>query len=53
MATERIHEPGTQNEVAKALKGRENEGLVTIPYRVHCASLRQAKYDWQKNNTHN
>ena len=31
MATERIHEPGTQNEVAKALRGRKKEGLVTIP----------------------
>ena len=26
-----VHESGTQNEVAKALKGREKEGLVTIP----------------------
>ena len=28
MATERIHEPGTQRHVAKALRGREKEGLV-------------------------
>ena len=26
-----VHESGTQNEVAKALRGREKEGLVTIP----------------------
>ena len=31
MANERGPEPETQEEVAKALRGREKEGLVTIP----------------------
>ena len=36
-----VHESGTQNEVAKALRGREKEGLVTIPNNFHSASLRR------------
>ena len=44
MATKKTHEPGTQNEVAfKALRGREKEGLVTIPNKFYSASLRQSE----------
>ena len=52
MATERIHEPGTKKEVAKALRGSEKEGLVTIPIKFSfLLHLDEAKYHWQKSNS--
>ena len=52
MANKRIHDLGTQKEVAKALRVGEKEGLVTIPnefsFLLH---LDDAKYHWQKNNS--
>ena len=52
MATERIHEQGTQKEVAKALRVGEKEGLVTTPDKFSILlHLDEAKYYWQKNNS--
>ena len=47
-----VHESETQNEVAKALRGREKEGLVTIPNNFILLHLDEGKYNWQNNNSH-
>jgi len=53
MATERIHELGTQKGVAKVLRVGEKEGLVTIPNKFSfLLHLDEAKYHWQMNNSH-
>ena len=52
MANERIHDLGTQKEVAKALRVGEKEGLVTIPNKFSfLRHLDDTKYHWQKNNS--
>ena len=52
LAIERIHELGTQKEVAKALRVGEEEGLVTTPDKFSILlHLDEAKYHWQKNNS--
>ena len=43
MATEKMHELGTQKEVAKALRVREKEGLITIPNSFISASLTKSE----------